>query len=249
MRQHHYSGTVTRNTQLHLGAFLDGRLVGVAQFGPPLDRSKLLGLVEGTAWDGMIELNRLALLDDTPRNTESRFLAVCMRLLRQHYPQLGWVVSFADATQCGDGTIYRAAGFVLTAIKANANLARLPDGSTVHKMVLESGPNRPRPELGGRTYNDVTGGRYNFAMYCEAAGATIRAGHQLRYIYFLKRAARSRLTVPELPFTAIAAAGAKMYRGQRPRAGSIDSDAPANHAGEGGASPTSALQHAGSGAP
>lgn len=34
------------------------------------------------------------------------------------YP-IEWVVSFADATQCGDGTIYRASGFLLTGIREN----------------------------------------------------------------------------------------------------------------------------------
>ena len=34
----HYSGKVVNNSQLHFGAFLDGRLEGVMQFGTPMDR-------------------------------------------------------------------------------------------------------------------------------------------------------------------------------------------------------------------
>jgi hypothetical protein len=40
-----------------------------------------------------------------------------MRMIQKHYPHVEWVISFADGCQCGDGTIYRAAGFVLTGIK------------------------------------------------------------------------------------------------------------------------------------
>lgn len=141
MRSHHYSGKSTNNSQLHLGAFLGTRLVGVAQFGPPMDRSKLIGLVRDTPWNGMLELNRLAMIDETPRNTESRFLAVCFRLMRQHAPHVQWVVSFADGTQCGAGTIYRAAGFVLTGIKRNTQIWEMPDGLRVAETVFMDGKN------------------------------------------------------------------------------------------------------------
>lgn len=40
------------------------------------------------------------------------------------------------------------------------------------------------------------------------------SGFQLRYVYFLDKSYRKRLTVPELPFSAIDEAGAGMYKGQ-----------------------------------
>jgi len=240
VRAHHYSGKVDPRSQLHLGAFIGARLVGVAQFGPPMDRSKLVGLVRDTPWQGMTELNRLALIDDTPRNTESRFLAVCFRLIRQEYPHLQWVVSFADATQCGDGTIYRAAGFVLTGIKRNTSIWRMPDGNVVASIVFEPGfsPNAGPKSLKARY--GKTGGESS-GVFLRAVGAMRLPGFQLRYIYFLDPTARGRLTVPVLPFTKIAEMGASMYLGQ-PRASEASSDAPAIHAGEGGAAPTLTLQ-------
>lgn len=214
----HYSGKYVRNSQVHIGVYYEGSLEGVMQFGPSLDKKKLIGLVRGTRWDGFIELNRMAFSDRLPRNSESRAIAIAMRLLRRHAPNLGWVVSFADATQCGDGTIYRASGFVLTGITPSPNLARLPDGSTIHKMTLESSPASPRPEAGGRTYYQVTGGKYNFKAYCKAVGATILQGYQLRYLYFLKPELREQMTVPSIPFPKIEEVGASMYRGQARKA-------------------------------
>lgn len=216
IRRLHYSGKVTQNSQLHIGVYYQGALEGAIQFGPSLDKRKIQGLVEGTGWHDFLELNRLAFSDRLPRNSESRALGVALRLLKREAPHIKWVVSFADATQCGDGTIYRAAGFVLTGIKESDALARLPTGEVIHKMTLHSQPMQPRPELQGRTFYDVTGGRYNWKAYCEAAGAEILPGHQLRYINFLDPAYRERLTVPELPFSAIEKAGATMYRGRRP---------------------------------
>lgn len=40
-------------------------------------------------------------------------------------------------------------------------------------------------------------------------------GFQLRYVYFLDKSYRKRLTVPELPFSAIDEAGAGMYKGEK----------------------------------
>lgn len=240
VRRVHYSGKVVRNSQLHLGVFLDGRLEGAMQFGPSLDKRKLIGLVEGTKWNEFIELNRMAFSEALPRNSESRALGVAMRLIRKHYPQLKWVVSFADGTQCGDGTIYRASGFALTGITESMNLALLPSGQVIHKMTLESNPTSPRPELGGATYYSVTGGRYNFRRYVEHVRGKILPGFQLRYLYFLDATARERLTVPVIPFSEIERRGARMYRGQR--VGSDTSDTPGVQSGEGGATPTPTLQ-------
>lgn len=126
VRRVHYSGKVVQNSQVHIGVYYQARLEGALQFGPSLDKRKIQGLVSDTEWHEFIELNRMAFTDALPRNSESRAIAISMRLLRQHAPQLKWVVTFADATQCGDGTIYRASGFVLTGIKENQQLYTLP---------------------------------------------------------------------------------------------------------------------------
>lgn len=215
IKKHHYSGKVVTNSRLHFGAFLDGGLHGVMSYGPSLDKSKIIGLVEGTGWNEFLELNRMAFDDYLPKNSESYCIGVSIRLIKKNAPQIKWIISFADGTQCGDGTIYRASNFVLTDIKKSFNLARLPDGSVIHKMTVESRPNAPRPELGGRTYYDVTGGKYNFREYVKAAGANIVEGFQLRYIYFIDKTCRGKLTVPEIPFSKIDEMGAGMYKGKK----------------------------------
>lgn len=236
----HYSGKVTQNSQLHFGVFLDGKLEGAMQFGPSLDKRKIQGLVSGTRWNDFLELNRMAFSDALPRNSESRALGVAFRLIRKHYPHIEWVVSFADGTQCGDGTIYRASGFVLTGITTSLNLVKRSDGVVIHKMTLESNPTSPRTELGGKSYYGLTGGKYDLAKYAKATGGITLPGYQLRYIYFINKAARERLTVPILPFSKIEELGAGMYRGEKiTRVKKQDSG---HHPELGGAVPTDALQ-------
>ena len=215
MKAHHYSGKVVNNSTLHFGVFLDGQLHGVMSYGPSLDKSKIIGLVAGTGWNEFLELNRMAFDSVLPRNSESRAISLSLKLIKKHAPQVKWVISFADACSCGDGTIYRASNFVLTGIKENINLCVLPDGTRVHTMTLASNPTTPRRELGGRTFFDVTGGKYNFTDYVKAAGGTVLPGFQLRYMYFIDPKARARLTVPIIPFSKIDELGAGMYRGEK----------------------------------
>lgn len=235
----HYSGKVVNNSQLHIGVFMNGRLEGALQFGPSLDKRKIVGLVDGTEWNEFIELNRLALSENLPRNSESRALGVSMRLLRQYAPQIKWVISFADATQCGDGTIYRAAGFVLTGIKENDQIWQAPTGARFSRTSLTDNRSKNeqrraadnsrttvtkskhiihsaslRPGIGAISSAARTSGASSMKAYIEAGFEPLQ-GYQLRYIYFIDKSCRQRLTVPELPYSAIDEAGAGMYLGEK----------------------------------
>jgi hypothetical protein len=209
----HYSGKVVQNSQLHIGVFYQGKLEGAMQFGPSLDKRKIQGLVSGTLWHEFTELNRMAFSDVLPRNSESRALAVAMRLLKKHAPQVKWVVTFADGTQCGDGTIYRAAGFVLTGVKENNQIIEFPDGYRETRAEL-TGTSWATIRKVAQMYNaDITGGA-SLKPFLDV-GARAMRGFMLRYIYFIDPAYRQRLTVPELPYSAIDDAGARMYKGER----------------------------------
>ncbi|MBC8158277.1 MAG: hypothetical protein H8E94_02985 [Alphaproteobacteria bacterium] len=245
----HYSGKVVNNSQLHLGVFLDGRLDGAMQFGPSLDKRKMQGLVADTPWNGFIELNRMAFSEALPRNSESRAIAIAIKIIRKNYPHIQWVVSFADGTQCGDGTIYRASGFTLTGINKSMNLVRRCDGGVIHKMTLESNPTSPRDELDGKSYYDITAGKYDLQAYVRAVDGVVIPGYQLRYMYFIDPTARERLTVPILPFSKIDEMGAGMYLGVKrekqamagppaQRRGSADLHAPNSPLVKGGADAT-----------
>ena len=215
VKKYHYSGKVVNNSQLHLGAFLGGRLEGVMSFGPSMDKRKIQGLVRDTAWNGFIELNRMAFSDRLPRNSESRALSVAFRMIKQHYPHIEWVVSFADGAQCGDGTIYRASGFVLTKINQNNTMLMFPDGEVISDLSIKLGKQKKKSIVVdlARKYKIEMLSSASTAEFI-AAGAKKIPGYQLRYIYFLNPAAKERLTCDILPFTKIAEMGASMYKGE-----------------------------------
>ena len=247
IKAHHYSGKVVNNSTLHFGAFMNGTLHGVMSFGSPLDKSKVLGLVKDSKgnnapWNDMLELNRMAFDDVLPKNSESRCISLAIKLIKKNAPHVKWILSFADGCQCGDGTIYRASNFKLTMIKPNKNSAELPSGEVIHKMTLESNPTSPRPELGGKSYYNITGGSYDFTKYVKHVNGKILTGFQLRYIYIIDN--HYRLSCKEIPFSMIDDMKAGMYKGQRKESCGNSSAVEQSSilTGEGGATPTLPLQ-------
>lgn len=226
VRKEHYSGKVVNNSQLHFGVYWQGKLEGCLQFGPSLDKRKIQGLVAGTQWHEFIELNRMAFSEALPRNSESRAIAICMKLIKKHAPQIKWVISFADATQCGDGTIYRASGFVLTSIKENSTLIQLSSGQVAAAITFQ------------KSKHILT----NNGKAAKPIGSTPLEGFQLRYIYFIDPTWKSRLTVPIIPFSQIDKMNAGMYKGEK-RVESADSGTSDDQSERDGASPISTLQN------
>jgi hypothetical protein len=191
VKANHYSGKVVVNSQLHFGVFQNGKLEGVLQYGPSLRKHFTIGLVAGTGWNEFLELNRMVFTDALPRNSESRCIAYTLRLIKKHYPHLKWIISFADGTQCGDGTIYRATGFVLTGIKKNVGLRVNPaTGETMQQMQA-----------------------YHLKIDKEFRKWPALEGYQFRYIYFLQPECRNKLQVEEIPFAEIQRRKVGMYKG------------------------------------
>jgi hypothetical protein len=191
VKKHHYSGKVVPNSTLHFGCFLDEKLHGVMSYGGSMRKDLIQPLVADTGWHEFIELNRMAFDDYLPKNSESRCIAVSIKLIKKNAPQIKWIISFADSTQCGDGTIYRASGFVLTGIKENSQLAINPINKKVeHKITAFH-----------------NGNEYDFKNWEKVKG------HQLKYIYLIDK--KCKITVPIIPFSKIDELGAGMYKGKK----------------------------------
>lgn len=240
VKKMHYSGKVVSNSQVHLGVFYNNRLEGVMQFGPSIDKAKSIGTVKDTPWHGFLELNRMAFSEKLPKNSESRAIGIAMRLFRKNAPQVKWIISYADGTQCGDGTIYRASGFHLIGIKKNNSMWRMPSGEVVCNLIFSpsvsgtAGPNNKKGQY-GKT------GTESSVAFLKSVGAECLPGFQLKYIYFLDKEYEKKLTVPILPFSDIQKKNASMYRGTR-RVG-VNENSSAFLAEVDGASPITRLQN------
>jgi hypothetical protein len=218
VKKHHYSGKVVNNSQLHFGCFLDNKLHGVLSYGMPLDKRKVLHLVKGTLWNEMLELNRMAFDDYLPKYSESRCIAISIKIIKKQAPHIKWILSYSDATHCGDGTIYRASGFDLTGM-STASMIELPErlwkynggGHYAHRMTLQAKSNVmykvAQQEL------KLNGAYKSMEWYAEKWGTKVIEGYQFRYIKRLYD--NLELTVPILPFSKIDEMGAGMYKGKK----------------------------------
>jgi hypothetical protein len=207
----HYSGTVSNTSRLHFGCFLDGKMHGVMSFGSPMDKSKVLPLVQPCLWNEMLELNRMAFDEYLPKYSESRCIAIAVRLIKKNAPHIKWILSFSDAVQCGDGTIYRASGFKLTNVKKSTQIIETPKGERVTRMTLTQVGNAKRnrilKELGLKD-----NGASSVNQFLNAGCVNVE-GYQNRYIYLIDKTCR--ITVPILPFSEIDKQGAGMYKGEK----------------------------------
>jgi hypothetical protein len=218
-KMYHYSGKVVPNSQLHFGVYYKGKLEGVLQFGPSLNKKGTVNLVSDTKFHDFIELNRMSFSDRLPRFSESRAISICHKIIKKRYPNIKWIISFADCTQCGDGAIYRASGYVLTAIKKNTSMWE----------------------------NVVTGERMQDMQFYHTMTKKTKdwkqlSGYMLRYVYFLDKSYRKKLTVPEIPFAKIAELDIGMYKGKYIKRVEHESNASGNQSEESGAIPTDTLQ-------
>ncbi|MCK4957764.1 MAG: hypothetical protein KAT00_00150 [Planctomycetes bacterium] len=78
----------------------------------------LFGGLSTTAWKRfatsereVLELRRLVLIDECPKNSESRTIAACLKWLSKNMPEVTTVVSYADPMFGHSGVVYRASNF------------------------------------------------------------------------------------------------------------------------------------------
>lgn len=231
VKRFHYSGKCTQNSQIHFGVFLNGNLEGALQFGPSIDKRRMATNL-GIGFNDSLELNRMALSDACPKNSESRALGICLRMLKKQYPHLKVIVSFADACQCGDGTIYRASGFKLHSFKKNNSLLDAGNGEIsfnhgtkkhTKKNIVAKKSLDNKIGVGGKVQSSI--------LKLKPI-----EGYQMKYLFFFDKGLEKRFKFVE--FDKIPDQ-VRMYKGSKRV--EHDNNASVFPTEEGGATPTGAL--------
>ncbi len=210
----HYSRTMPKSKRSYIGVWEGGAFIGAIIF----------GCGSGHATDGrrfglarqfeIAELLRVALRKH--RAPVTRIVAVAVRMLYAQSPGLRILISYADPRQEHLGVIYQAGNWIYTGETGSSKAFVDRVGQEHHERVTS-----------------VTGWKKQFGKYIrclkqsDAVRVIVLPGKH-RYLYPLDAEMRERLAPLAKPYPK--------------SAGSIDVDAPAIHAGEGGSTPTSALQ-------
>jgi hypothetical protein len=94
---------VTRNRYyVCYGALFEQKWFAVAIWSSPVNQNFNL--------DETLELRRMAICPEAPKNTASRMLAVMARLIKKRFPKVNRLISYQD-TAVHQGTIYKASGW------------------------------------------------------------------------------------------------------------------------------------------
>ncbi|EDX2467219.1 protein mom [Salmonella enterica] len=172
----HYSRRFVNNSYLHLGVFSGRELVGVLQWGYALNPSSGRRVVLETDNRGYMELNRMWLHDDMPRNSESRAISYALKTIRLLHPSVEWVQTFADE-RCGrSGVVYQASNFDF--IGSHESTFYELDGEWYHQIAMNA---------------IKRGGKRGEYLRANRERAVVHKFNQYRYIRFLNRRARKRL--------------------------------------------------------
>lgn len=128
--EHHYLGYCPIGSRLKLAVYHENRLVGGMLWGRPtspyIDQKKTL------------ELTRMYLLDECPRNSESYCIGQATRLIRRQLPEIDTLLAYSDPAQGHVGTIYKAAGWTFDGTTRARAWSQRKDGYTRKNIAVGS---------------------------------------------------------------------------------------------------------------
>lgn len=135
IEQYHYSKSINGCKVSRCYAIYDGtELVGAALFGPLSTTAwKKYGDVESD----VVELRRLVCLDELPRNTESWFIAQCIKHLKKT-TAFRVCVSYADPYHGHVGYVYQASNWTYVGRTSPDVLLKTPDGKLYHSRAMRT---------------------------------------------------------------------------------------------------------------
>jgi len=106
----HYFGEKGFLASYNFGVFFKGNFLGAISYGIPNARN-IKGLYSSDTQNDFMELTRLALSEDCPKNSESRVISISLKLLKKIKPELKGIITYADTAQNHTGIIYKASNF------------------------------------------------------------------------------------------------------------------------------------------
>jgi len=102
MPEYRYGASIWHHVKIAYGAHFDGKYYAAAIWSKPNARN--------LPQDTVLELRRMAICSDAPKNTASRMIRIMVADIKKRYPKIQRVISYQD-TAVHKGTIYKASGW------------------------------------------------------------------------------------------------------------------------------------------
>jgi hypothetical protein len=149
----HYSHKIVTNSNLHLGLFdVKGKLKGVLSFGPSMNGTATANKFSDDI--SMVELNRMVMDDDQPRNSESCAIGLCVKFLKRFRKDIHWILSFSDGKENNVGYIYQATNWKYLGFLSSDSFYDL-DGDIIHAVTVWHRYKENHPERDTKTTHEI----------------------------------------------------------------------------------------------
>lgn len=135
IESHHYSHSINGVKSSYCFTLThQGTLIGAMLFGQMSTKGQWEPY--GSSEQAVLELRRLVLVDDTPRNCESYFIGKALKWLKKN-TSVECVVSYADPAYGHEGVVYKAANFKFVGVTSPTKVVLL-DGKVYHDRALRT---------------------------------------------------------------------------------------------------------------
>jgi len=185
----HYSKKVYNATYIHLGVFIENKLLGVLQYGYAMNPASCGSVVKGTEMNQYLELNRMWLDDMAKKNSESMAISYSIKYIKGKLKTIKWIQSFADERCGGLGIVYQACSFRYYG-EHTSSFWEL-ENTMYHNTSMTVSKKSERYK------NNVGGCRYLQTNKEEATKHDLR---QFRYIKFLDKSWVNKCNHKEQPY-------------------------------------------------
>jgi len=172
----HYSKIMPRLTKHFLGSFINKKLVGVITLGwgvQPLNTIKKL--FPSLQSKDYLEIGKMCMLDELPRNSESIILSKMFRWVKENRPDIKLIYTWADGILGKPGYVYQAANFLYGGF-ITTDLYLSETGERVHPRTAQAYLKDKKGVNIGRRPNKEFLINNKWSHY---------RGRQFRYVYFL----------------------------------------------------------------
>lgn len=181
--KNHYSKKFYTASYIHLGVYMNQKLVGILQFGYAMNPASCASVVKNTKIDEYLELNRMWIDDVAPRNSESLAISFSVRYIRGKFKKIKWIQSFADERCGGFGIVYQAANFEYYG-EHDAIFWTLGD-EIFHNSLMTRDPKLSKSAAFLQHNKD------------DAVSETLR---QFRYLYWINQKCRKDVLIKKRPY-------------------------------------------------
>jgi GNAT superfamily N-acetyltransferase len=132
--KYHYAG-YGRTASVIYTAIYDGEIIAIIKFSPPVRKEVATSL--GWQFSEVLELDRFCILPQWQvKNLASKVMAQAIKLVRNDFPNVVVLISFADLERGHIGTIYKASNWTHIGMTANPYTYINKDGDEINKKTI-----------------------------------------------------------------------------------------------------------------